>query len=279
MASEGNEHAPVNAAEGTEPERKITRRDLWSMAFRSLFLQSSFNYERMQAGGWLYSLLPALKRVFKDKEELSESMKRHLDFFNTHPFLVTPMLGIIAAMEEKREQPEAIRAIRVAMMGPLGGIGDAIAWLTLLPIAAGIGSSIAMEGNIAGPIIFLLLFNAIHIVLRFGGMFYGYRTGVRAVKALKTGAKAISHAASIVGVTVAGALIASYVTLETPLVVNAGEAELEVQTDILDKIMPNMLPLGYTFLLYFLLKRGFSPIKLIGLTVLIGVLGKLIGIL
>lgn len=274
MASNENEQMTV-----AEPERKITKRDLWSMAFRSLFLQSSFNYERMQAGGWLYSLLPALKRVFKDKKELAESMKRHLDFFNSHPFLITPMLGIIAAMEEKREQPEAIRAIRVAMMGPLGGIGDAIAWLTLLPIAAGIGASIAMEGNIAGPIIFLLLFNAVHIILRFGGIFYGYSTGVKAVKALKTGTKAISHAASIVGVLVAGALIASYVKLQTPLVVNAGEAKLKVQEDILDKIMPNLLPLTFTLILYFLLKKGFSPIKLIGITVVIGVAGKFFGIL
>src|SRR5690606_21643016 len=138
------------------PERVVSRRDLWAMAFRSFFLQSSFNYERMQAGGWLYSLMPALKKIYREPKELAAAMKRHLEFFNTHPFLVTPILGIVAAMEESREKPDTIRGIKVGMMGPLGGIGDAVAWLTLLPITAGLGAAIAMEGSFAGPIFFLL---------------------------------------------------------------------------------------------------------------------------
>jgi len=262
-----------------QTSEKLTKKDLYKMAIRSLFLQASFNYERMQSAGWLYSLLPALKKVKKSKEDLSSAMKRHMEFFNTHPFLVTPLLGIVAAMEENDEDPDMIRSIKVATMGPLGGIGDAIIWLTLLPITAGIGASLAIEGNIAGPILFLLIFNAVHAILRFGGIFYGYNTGVKAVKALKTGTKAVSHAASIVGLTVVGGLIASYISLSIPLVVKAGQAEVAIQTDVLDKIMPNMLPLGYTFLLYFLLKKGISPTKLIGLTILIGIVGKYFGIL
>ncbi|MTI66842.1 MAG: PTS system mannose/fructose/sorbose family transporter subunit IID [Firmicutes bacterium] len=263
----------------TKSNEKLTKRDLWIMAIRSFFLQASFNYERMQAAGWLYSILPVLKKANKKKEDLGKAMKRHMEFFNTHPFLITPLIGIVAAMEENKEDPEMIRSIKVATMGPLGGIGDALIWLTLLPITAGIGASLAIEGNIAGPIIFLLIFNGIHAVLRFGGIFYGYNTGVKALKKLKTGTKAVSHAASIVGLTVVGGLIASYISLSTPLVVNAGKAEVALQEDVLDKILPNMLPLGYTFLLYFLLKKGVSPTKLIGLTILLGVVGKYFGIL
>ncbi|GGE16112.1 PTS N-acetylgalactosamine transporter subunit IID [Marinithermofilum abyssi] len=277
MASE--EKSVNQTVEGNQPDKNITKKDLMRMAVRSFFLQSSFNYERMQAGGWLYSLMPALKKIYRKREGLSDAMKRHLDFFNTHPFLVTPILGIVAAMEESREKPDTIRGIKVGMMGPLGGVGDAVAWLTLLPITAGIGASIAMEGSLAGPIIFLLTFNAIHLALRFGGIFYGYNTGVKALQKLKSGTQAIARAASIVGLTVVGGMIASYVKLSTSAKIPIGKDQFEIQKELLDKIMPNLLPLTYTLLMYFLLKKGFSPLKLIGATVLIGVAGKYIGIL
>ncbi|PTX53996.1 PTS system N-acetylgalactosamine-specific IID component [Melghirimyces profundicolus] len=273
------EQTNTRTANADQPEKRLSRTDLMRMAVRSFFLQSSFNYERMQAGGWLYSLMPALKKIYRKREELSDAMKRHLDFFNTHPFLVTPILGIVAAMEESREKPDAIRGIKVGMMGPLGGVGDAVAWLTLLPITAGIGASIAMEGSLAGPIVFLLTFNAIHLMLRFGGIFYGYNTGVKALQKLKSGTQAISRAASIVGLTVVGGMIASYVKLSTPAKIPIGKESFEIQKELLDKVMPNLLPLTYTLLIFFLLKKGYSPLKLIGITVLIGVAGKYFGVL
>ncbi|WP_077706023.1 MULTISPECIES: PTS system mannose/fructose/sorbose family transporter subunit IID [Virgibacillus] len=260
-------------------QKVITKYDLFKMAFRSFFLQSSFNYERMQAGGWLYSILPALERVSKSKKELSEKMQRHLDFFNSHTFISTIILGMIAAMEEKKQDGNSIRAVKVAMMGPFGGIGDALIWLTLLPICAGIGVSLAMEGNVAGPIIFLLSFNAVHFLIRFGGIYFGYRSGINAMQKLKSGTKDIAHAATIVGITVVGALIASYVSIQTPLKATAGEAEIKIQEDLLDQIMPNLLPFGFTLLLYMLLRKGFSPIKLIGIIVLLGLVGKYFGFL
>ncbi|SHH15892.1 PTS system mannose/fructose/sorbose family transporter subunit IID [Virgibacillus chiguensis] len=260
-------------------QKVITKYDLFKMAFRSFFLQSSFNYERMQAGGWLYSILPALERVSKSKKELSEKMQRHLDFFNSHTFISTIILGMIAAMEEKKQDGNSIRAVKVAMMGPFGGIGDALIWLTLLPICAGIGVSLAMEGNVAGPIIFLLSFNTVHFLIRFGGIYFGYRSGINAMQKLKSGTKDIAHAATIVGITVVGALIASYVSIQTPLKATAGEAEIKIQEDLLDQIMPNLLPFGFTLLLYMLLRKGFSPIKLIGIIVLLGLVGKYFGFL
>lgn len=260
----------------TKVKKVITKKDLKKMACRSLLLQASFNYERMQAGGWLYSLLPGLKKIHKNKEDLSLSMKDNLEFFNTHPFLVTFIMGLITAMEENKEDRSTIRALKVATMGPLGGIGDALFWLTALPICAGIGASMAMEGNIAGPIIFLVLFNMLHFALVFGLMNYGYNTGVKAIATLKEKTKKISHAASILGLTVVGGLIASYVKLSTPLVIKAGEASVNLQADVLDKVLPNLLPLAYTFFMYKLLKKGYSPIKLIGITVILGVVFKFI---
>jgi len=260
-------------------EKVITKKDLNKMAFRSLLLQASFNYERMQACGWLYSLIPGLKKIHTNKNDLSNSMTDHMEFFNTHPFLVTFIMGLILSMEESKQDRETIRAIKVATMGPLGGIGDALFWLTALPICVGIGASLAIQGNIAGPIVFLLLFNILHFSLLFGLMHYGYNTGVKAIDTLKESTKKVAHAASIVGLCVVGGLIASYITLSSTIVITAGKAKVALQADVLDKIMPNMLPLAYAFLMYYLLKKGLSPIKLIIITVIIGVGGHALQII
>lgn len=256
-------------------EKTLTKKDLNKMVWRSLLLQASFNYERMQSAGWLYSILPGLKKIHKNKHDLSESMKSHMEFFNTHPFLVNIIMGIVLALEEKKQNRNTIRAIRVAMMGPLGGIGDALFWLTLLPICVGIGASLGQDGNPMGALIFLLIFNAVHFALRFGLMHYGYNAGTNAISSLKENTKKVAHAASIVGLTVVGALIASFVKLESSLVIHAGKAEIALQKDLLDKVMPNLLPLAYTLLMYYLLKKGFSPVKLIIITVIIGIIGKI----
>ncbi|MDT2258927.1 PTS system mannose/fructose/sorbose family transporter subunit IID [Paenibacillus larvae] len=199
------------------------------------------------------------EKIHKKKQDLSQSMKSHMEFFNTHPFLVNIIMGIVLAMEEKKQNRNTIRAIRVAMMGPLGGIG----------------ASLGQDGNPMGAVIFLIIFNIVHFGLRFGLMHYGYNTGTNAISSLKENTKKVSHAASIVGLTVVGALIASFVKVQTSFVIHAGQAEIALQKDLLDKIMPNILPLGYTLLMYFLLKKGLSPVMLILITVIIGIIGKI----
>lgn len=259
-------------------ERVITKKDLNKMVWRSLLLQASFNYERMQAGGWLYSILPGLKKIHKNKDDLKVSMLDNLQFYNTHPFLVTFVQAIILAMEENKENRSAIRGIKVALMGPLGGIGDALFWLTLLPITAGIAASLSAEGNLAGPILFLVAFNIVHFGLRFFLMHYGYKQGTNAITSLKEGTQKISRAASIVGIAVVAALIASYVNFRLNWTIQAGEIPVNIQEDVIDSIMPALLPLLYTIFCYWLLKKGRSPLTLIGITLVVGLLGSLIGI-
>jgi PTS system N-acetylgalactosamine-specific IID component len=263
----------------TTPAEPLTKSDINRMAWRSLALQASFNYERMQAGGWLFTILPALRKIHKNPEDLKNSAQMHMEFINVHPFDVTFLSGLVLAMEQSKEKISTIRAVKVALMGPLGGIGDAMFWLTWLPICAGIGAALALEGSLFGPVVFLLLFNALHFGLRFGLAHYGYRAGLGAISALKDSTKKISHAASIVGMTVIGALVASYVRLSTPLEIHAGKAKIALQADVLDKLMPNLLPLVFTFVMFALMKKGYSPVKLIGVTVLFGLAGKLTGFL
>ena len=262
----------------TSKEKVLTKKDLNGMVWRSLLLQASFNYERMQAGGWLYSILPGLKKIHKNKEDLSNSMKLHLEF-NVHPFLVTFVQGLVLAMEENKESRDSIRGIKIALMGPLGGIGDALFWFTLLPIAASVGVSLGIQGNIAGPIIFLLVFNIVHLFLRFFLMHYSYKMGVGAIEKLKDDTQYVTNGSLILGLTVIGGLIASFVRMNIAYVVNLGSISIDIQKDIIDKIMPNMLPLLYTLFMFYLLKKGKKPIFLIVVTLVIGIVGKFFGVL
>lgn len=258
---------------------ELTRQDINRIAWRSLLLQASFNYERMQGCGWLYSLLPALKKIHTDKRDLARAMKGHMGFFNTHPFLVTFVMGIVLAMERTKQSVNSIQSTKLAVGSPLGGIGDAMFWLTLLPICGGIGASLALQGSILGAIVFLLLFNVVHFALRFGLAHYSYRMGVAAIPVIKANTRKVGHAASIVGMTVIGALVATYVRLATTLNITAGHAVVKLQSDVIDKLMPAFLPLVYTLIMYWLIRRGWTPLRLILLTVVLGIVGRFAGFL
>ncbi|PWI32576.1 PTS N-acetylgalactosamine transporter subunit IID [Vibrio albus] len=260
---------------GTE----LTKSDINRMAWRSLLLQASFNFERMQAAGWLYGLLPALQKIHTNKDDLSKSMRGHMGFFNTHPFLVTFVMGIILAMERSKQNVNSIQSTKIAVGAPMGGIGDAMFWLTLLPICGGIGADLALQGSILGAVVFFCLFNVVHFGLRFGLAHYAYRMGVAAIPMIKANTKKVGHAASIVGMTVIGALVATYVRLATTLEITAGDAVVKLQGDVIDKLMPAFLPLVYTLAMYALVKRGWSPIKLILITVTMAIVGRFAGFL
>ena len=205
MAS--NEYVIPEHYEDLTPAPQLDQKTLNKMAWRSCFLQASFNYERMQAAGWLYSIIPGLETIHTNKNDLAASMSHNLEFFNTHPFLVTFVMGIVLSLEQNKVDIPTIRAVRVAAMGPLGGIGDALFWLTLVPITAGITSNMAINGNAAAPIIFLVIFNAVQFALRFWLMNWSYKLGTSAIDALTANMQAFTRAASIMGVFVVGCLV------------------------------------------------------------------------
>ncbi|MEG0240139.1 PTS system mannose/fructose/sorbose family transporter subunit IID [Anaerorhabdus sp.] len=265
----------ANTYKNTTPAQPLDKKTLNKMVWRSLFLQMSFNFERMQAAGWLYGILPGLEKIHTDKEDLALSMGHNLDFFNTHPFLVTFVMGIVLSLEQQKADVTTIRAVRVAAMGPLGGIGDAIFWLTLVPIAAGIGANLSLEGNILGPIIFLVLFNAVQFGVRYGLMYWSYDLGSKAIEALTKNAKEFTHAASLLGIFVVGALISNMGGTTIALTIPNGDAPIVLQT-VLDSIFPKLIPLAITMLMYWLIaKKNFTVIKCIILLLLFGILGAL----
>ena len=260
------------------PAASLDKKTLNKMVWRSLNLQASFNYERMQAAGWLYGILPGLLAIHgEDTDDLKTSMAHNLEFFNTHPFLVTFVMGIVLSMEQQKADVGTIRAVRVAAMGPLGGIGDAIFWFTLVPIAAGIGSNMAIQGSIAGPIVFLALFNIVQFAVRFFLMHWSYNLGTKAIELLTANAKEFTRAASMLGVFIVGALTSNYGGTTIALTIANGESPIVVQS-ILDGVLPKMIPLALTLGLYFLMKKkGWTPVKCIALLLVLGILGALVG--
>ena len=260
------------------PAAALDKKTLNQMAWRSLFLQGSFNYERMQAAGWLYGIIPGLKKIHTEKEDLSLSMQHNLEFFNTHPFLVTFVMGIVLSLEQEKADVATIRAVRVAAMGPLGGIGDAIFWFTLVPIAAGISANMALDGSIAGPIVFLLMFNVVQFGVRYWLMHWSYNLGTKAIEAITRNAKEFTRAASILGILVVGALTSLYGGTTIALTIPNGESPIVLQT-ILDGILPKLIPLGLTLGLYWLIKnKNWSAVKCIALLLVLGLVGGFLGL-
>ena len=267
----------------------LTKRDKIDTYIRSTFLLGSFNFERMQAMGFCVSLIPALKKLYQG-DELKAALKRHLEFFNTQPFLGAAIMGIIAAMEEKRANgadisQQTLSGVKVGLIGPLAGVGDPIFWGTLRPVLAALGAGIALTGSILGPIIFFVAFNALRLLTHWYGVMYGYSKGTELVEGIGGNKmRYLTEGSSVLGLLVMGALVAKWTTVNMPLVlseyVNAkGEVVVTTVQSILDSLMPGIVPLLMTFACMYLLRKGVNPLIIILGLFAIGIVGYAIGLL
>lgn len=273
----------IDGYQDTEIRKVISKKDLWKCAIRGLFMEGNFNFERMQGGGFAYSIIPALNKIHgNNRSDMAKALKNHLQFFNASPKLFTFLLGTAIAMEENKEKPSTINVMKVAGMGPTGGIGDAIDHMTLMPLTLALGASIAMTGSIAGPFVFFILYQLVHFFVYFGLMFMGYRAGTAAMINMSDATGKLARAANIMGIFVIGALCASFIRLSTTATLTLGGKSVELQSALFDKIMPNILPLMLVFLMFRLVKgTGFwaKPPVLIFSTLAAGVVGHLLGLL
>ena len=260
--------------------KKLSKRDITMHGIRSSFLQASFNYERMQAGGFTWAMLPALQKIYgNDKEKLSAAMTDNLEFINTHPNLVGFLMGLMISLEEGGGTRDAIKGLKLALFGPIAGIGDAIFWFTILPIVAGISCSFASQGSVLGPIIFFTTYVVIW-VLRIVWTRLGYTLGTKSIDMITENSDMIANSATILGITVIGALIANYVTVTLlPVIKVDGGIEVSVQTDFFDRIFPNFIPMCITlFLFYLLKKKQANPVVLILAIIVLSILGAWVGL-
>ncbi|MFP7492974.1 PTS system mannose/fructose/sorbose family transporter subunit IID [Terribacillus saccharophilus] len=282
---------------------KLSKRDRVAIWWRSTFIQGSWNYERMQNGGWAFSMIPAIKRLYKTKEDRAAALQRHLEFFNTHPYVASPIIGVTLALEEERANgapvdDKAIQGVKVGMMGPLAGIGDPTFWFTVKPILGALAASLALTGNILGPILYFVLWNLIRMGFTWYTQELGYKAGSKITEDLSGGLlQDITKGASILGMFILGSLVNRWVSVAfTPTVSEvqldegayidwdnlpagsegiktaleqqeAGRAlsETSVTTlqDNLDSLIPGLAGLLITLLCMWLLRKKVSPIVMI----------------
>ncbi len=204
---------------------ELTSADRKKVWWRHQFLQGSWNYERMQNGGWCYSMIPAIKKLYPAKEDQVAALKRHLEFYNTHPYVSSPVIGVTLALEEERANgapvdDAAIQGVKVGMMGPLAGVGDPVFWFTVRPILGALGASLALGGSILGPILFFVAWNVIRMAFEWYTQEFGYKVGSSIAKDLGGGMMGkITEGASILGMFIIGALVQRWVSISfTPIV-------------------------------------------------------------
>lgn len=269
---------------------ELTKKDIFTTFVFSNFQQASFNFERIHALAFCVDMIPTIKRVYKTKEEQAEALKRHLTFFNTTPAVCGPVIGVTMAMEEAKAKGAAIddgtiNSLKVGLMGPLAGVGDPLVWGTLRPIAAAIGASLALTGNIAGPLFFFFVFNGIRLAMKWFGLTYGLKKGLDIVKDLSGNLlQKLTEGATILGLFIMGVLVTKWTTINVPLVISrtAGADGQEVVTtvqNVLDDLVPGLLALGLTLLMMKLLKKKVNPIILIFALFAVGIAGYGLGIL
>ena len=274
----------------TTQAKKLTKSDLYRMYARSTFLLGSFNFERMQSMGFCVTMMPAIKRLYSTKEERAAALKRHLEFFNTQPWIGSAIMGVTAAMEEQRANGAAIddgaiSGVKVGLMGPLAGVGDPIYWGTARIILAALGASLAATGSIIGPLLFFIGINIIRILTRWYSMKYGYEKGTEIVSDMEGGQlQKLTTGASILGLFVMGGLVARWASLNIPLEIarytNQKNEEVVVTVQsVLNDLLPNLVPLLLTFLCMYLLKRKVSAIVIIIAMFALGILGRYAGVL
>ena len=268
---------------------ELTQRDKVETYFRSTFLLGSFNFERMQSIGFAVSMIPAIKRFYTKKEDQAEALTRHLEFFNTQPWVASSIMGVTAAMEREKAAGKdideaAITNVKVGLMGPLAGVGDPIYWGTARIVLAALGASLAVTGNILGPLLFFFGLTAIRWATRWYGFKYGYEKGTQIVgEAGGNTLQKITQGASVMGLFVMGSLVYRWTTINIPLKLteyeqNGKNVEVTVQS-MMDQLLPGLAALALCFLCMWLLRKRVNAIWIIFGLFAVGIAGSYLGFL
>ncbi|MBE6831906.1 MAG: PTS system mannose/fructose/sorbose family transporter subunit IID [Ruminococcaceae bacterium] len=265
---------------------KLRKSDLvkhWLLGYSS---ETCYNYERLQALGTANAMVPIVRRLYKTKEEQAKALKKYMVFFNTEPsYIGTVIHGVAASMEEQAANGEDISAeeinsVRTGLMGPMAGIGDTVSQGIVYPILAGLACSLALAGNIMGPVIFEIAYKLIMLTMGYSMYMMGYKQGKSAIlKFLKAGTlNKITDVFSIIGLMVVGNMAASRVNIVTPIAFNVGQVAVNIQS-VLDSLLPGLLPLVATLLVWKLVSKKVKPTYIILILFAVGIVTSLIGAL
>lgn len=255
--------------------RRVLRAAWWRWA---MFLHASYNYERLQGLGFAHTLAPVIAYLYKTPVERAAALRRHLTFFNTEPQFGALVPAVVVSMEEERAagadiSDEAIQGVKSGLMGPLAGVGDALFQGVITPLLLALGIDLARRGYVLGPILYAVLISTLVLGASYGFWTLGCRLGRAAVpRILSSGwLQAVTEGASVVGLTVLGALAAITVQVSTPASIRLGGALVGLQPDLLDPILRGLLPLALTLGVWALLRRGVPSIRVIGVLFVLGI--------
>ncbi|MGL5886331.1 MAG: PTS system mannose/fructose/sorbose family transporter subunit IID [Bombilactobacillus sp.] len=263
------------------PKYHVTKKDLTRTSLRFNWIcVNLFNYESQLGPSLVWSMAPLLRKIYPKDEDYKASLRNHFNYFNTTPYLTNLVLGTTIAMEERDgiKSLEAVQSFKTSIMGPLAGIGDTIFWVLWPTIMGSIAGYMALQGNPFGAIIWFgvnILFN----IMKVWFFHVGYNSGTHLLDTLGNKINIFTEAASIMGITVIGALVATVVKVSVPFVFKFGKVSMNIQTDVLNKIMPALLPALFTYFIYKLLdNKKWTPTKIIFLVIGIALLGTFCGI-
>ena len=266
------------STENNGNENKLTNRDLWKVFLHQLTIRGTNNYERQQNAGFTEAMMPVIEKYYEDPEEKKEAYARHMEYFLTNDITSAIPVGVAAAMEERYAtegdiDPDSINAVKTALMGPLAGLGDSLLNGTARPILAGIAISLI--------IFFVIGMSIVSLGVRYLGVFQGYKQGVKFVEKIQSSGliSRTSELAAIAAYVIVGGFIPALVVISIPIVYQSGDTVLSIQ-ETLDGLMPGILGMLYTGLMYLLIsKKKISAVKLILVTMIVGIVGTYCGIL
>lgn len=250
----------------------VSPSDIKQMYWRSFGLQSAFSFDRMQAMGFTWTIMPFLRKIYGEGDEFKKALRRHLLFFNTHMWVVGPILGTVASLEARRAKGEdideqTIQAVKSGLMGPLAGIGDSMFHGTWRPLMGGIAASLALQGNPIAPWFFFISVNVVHFYVRWAGLSYGYKFGDELIERMESiGIKRLMEGMAMAGLMALGALVGTWLNVKTPLTYTVQKATVSVQT-MLNGIMPKLLPLLLVLLVLWMVRRKMKTVHIMGILV------------
>lgn len=265
-----------------EEKYEVTKKDLRQTAYRYNFMACNiFNYESQMGPAVAWAMAPVLRKIYKKDEEYKEALNNHFNYYNSMTAMSSIILGSTLAVEEKDgiKAKDTVQSLKTSLMGPFAGVGDTLIWVLWPTIMGSISGYMAQQGNPLGAIVWLIC-NFIFWFVKAKLFEIGYTSGTKLITGLGDKLKTFTEAASIMGLSVVGALIATSVSVTTGAEFTVGEVSLNLQTDILDAIMPSLLPVIVTVIIYKLLgSKKWGATKLILLIIAISLVCSFFGIL
>ena len=261
---------------------KLTKKERRNAAWRwSLIGSNNINYGTLQGTGYAWSMAKTLRKIYPNDNDYVEAMRVEYEYFNITPYMGPLVVGADVAMQEQQgtESLDAVRSIKTSLMGPLSGIGDSLLWVLYPTIMGSISGYMALEGNPLGAIIWILL-NLGLVWMRVKLFDLGYESGMRLITDMAHQLNAITESASVMGLTVVGSLVATAVKIYTPMEFTFGVVTMGLQAEVFDRILPALLPVLLTALVYYLLEnKKWGFLKVIFLLIVISLVGSYFGFL